>query len=206
MGRIRFAVLMSMLMGLGTLSQAADPHAGHAAGGELKHGRYVGWIQFDDHSERLALTADFFLESPEDFTQFPSLNAIFKMSLGGYNSDEYMTETFTDLRYDFDNGGLTLDEPANDLVMTSEVHTMGSSTLIMGEVFIRSSAVSGKLYLKYEPEKRTSRVSQERTTSPAPTSREKRKKRAPSFPCSKASTRACAARNAPFCNCKRSEA
>jgi hypothetical protein len=144
------AFTLALLLAALPALTADDPHAGHMAGGELKHGRYVGWIELEDAKERLALTADFFLESPEDFTQFPSLNALFKMSLGGYNTKEYVTEIFTDLRYDFDNGALTLDEPANDLVMTTEIHTMGSSTFIMGDVFIRSSAVSGKLYLKYD--------------------------------------------------------
>lgn len=120
----------------------------HAA--ELKHGRYIGWIHLDDRNERLAVVADFFLESPEDFTQFPRLNASFRIGLGGYNTHEYFTETFHDLKYDFDNGALTFDEPGNDLIMATEIGTLGGRTKVTGSVFVRSSAVSGRLELLQE--------------------------------------------------------
>lgn len=43
-----------------------DDHSGHATGGELKHGRYIGYILFDDTNEKLAVVSDFYVESPED--------------------------------------------------------------------------------------------------------------------------------------------
>jgi hypothetical protein len=127
-----------------------DDHSGHTVGGELKHGRYVGYILFDDTNEKLAVVSDFYVESPEDLRLFPRLNALFKVSFGGYNTHEYFTETFEDIRYDFDNGVLTLDEPSNDILATAQVHTMGSDRFIIGQVFIRSSAVSGTLHLQFE--------------------------------------------------------
>ena len=66
------------------------------------------------------------------------------------NKHEFITEKFEDLKYDFDNGVLTLDEPKNDLVLTTEVHKQGSATKIVGQVFVRSSAVSGSLELVQE--------------------------------------------------------
>lgn len=124
--------------------------AAPAFSAELKHGRYIGWIELEEKKERLAVVADFFLESPEDFTQFPRLNASFRISLGGYNTHEYVTETFHDLKYDFDFGNLTFDEDGNDLLMTTLVTAAGGRTKIAGDVFIRSSALHGKLELLQE--------------------------------------------------------
>lgn len=117
---------------------------------ELKHGRYIGWIELEEKKERLAVVADFFMESPEDFTQFPRLNASFRISLGGYNTHEYITETFHDLKYDFDGGNLTFDEEGNDLLLTTMVSAQGGRAKITGDVFVRSSALSGKLELLEE--------------------------------------------------------
>lgn len=142
-----------LAFGVSTLLNFSANGAGdheHKAGGELKHGRYIGWIRLTDTGERIATVADFFLESPEDLTQFPRLNAIFKLSLGGYNTHEYVTELFENLRYDFDNGALTFDSPKNDLMMTTEVHQVGSKTKIMGQVLVRSSAVFGTVELTLE--------------------------------------------------------
>lgn len=123
---------------------------GLLVGAELKQGRYFGFVELDSTKEKIAVVADFYLESPEDMTQFPKLNATVKLSFGGFNTHEYYTETFEDLRYDFDNGVLTLDEPNNDLMMTTEVRTSGSDTYITGQALFRSSAVTGVLNIKYE--------------------------------------------------------
>lgn len=121
-----------------------------AVAAELKQGRYIGWIELEEKNERLAVVADVFLESPEDFTQFPRLNASFRLSLGGYNTHEYITETFHDLKYDFDHGNLTFDEEGNDLLMTTLVSRQGGRAKITGDVYVRSSAVGGKLELLEE--------------------------------------------------------
>ncbi len=137
---------MKRLLSLLALLLLANP----AFSAELKHGRYIGWIELEEKKERLAVVADFFIESPEDFTQFPRLNAAFRISLGGYNTHEYVTETFHDLKYDFDNGNLTFDEEANDLLMTTFVSAQGGRAKITGDVYVRSSAVTGKLELLQE--------------------------------------------------------
>ena len=121
-----------------------------ALSAELKHGRYIGWIELEEKKEKVAVVADFFLESPEDFTKFPRLNAAFRIGLGGYNTHEYITQNFHDLKYDFDNGGLTFDEEGNDLLMTTEIGSQGGRAKISGAVFIRSSAVTGRLELLEE--------------------------------------------------------
>lgn len=121
-----------------------------AAPVELKQGRYIGWIKFGHNNQRLAVVSDFFLESPEDLTQFPKLKSIVKLSLGGYNTHEYLAESFENLHYDFDNGNLTFDEPDNDLVISSQVKKVGLRTKIVGDLFVRSSMSSGTLDLTLE--------------------------------------------------------
>jgi hypothetical protein len=72
------------------------------------------------------------------------------MTLGGFNTHEYVTEIFENVRYDFDNGVLTLDDPKNDLVITSELKEQRGQVHIIGDVFIRSAAIFGKIDLLYE--------------------------------------------------------
>ena len=116
--------------------------------GELKQGKYTGWIQLEGSLNKIALTADFFQESSEDFTKFPKLKAIVKMNFGGFGSHEYMTEVYKDLKYDFDNSVLTWDETENDLMMSTTVQSIGGKATITGSVFVRSSALTGSLFLK----------------------------------------------------------
>lgn len=127
-----------------------DNHGGHGSSGKLERGRYVGYIKVDEQKQKFALQADFFLESPEDLTLFPRLNTILKISLGGYNTSEYVTQVYKSVRYDFDNNILTLDEPSNDLVISAQIHSMSGRTHIEGTVWIRSAAKSAKLVLESE--------------------------------------------------------
>lgn len=117
---------------------------------ELKQGRYIGYIELAPTKDKIAVVSDFYLESPEDLKLFPALHADFKMTLGGYNTHEYVAEIFENVRYDFENGILTLDDPKNDIVITAEVKDVNGNTNVVGDVFLRSSAVFGKLTLVYE--------------------------------------------------------
>lgn len=142
-----------MALALSTVAMAQPPreHAGRAdARGELKPGRYIGSIKLDGRNEKIAVVAEFFLESPEDLRNFPRLVASFRLGLGGYSSHEYLTETFKDLKYDFDNGNLTFNEPDRDLLMTTKIYQEGGRAKILGQVFVRSSAATGAVELLEE--------------------------------------------------------
>lgn len=123
---------------------------GFAAGHELKFGRYVGFIQLDDTHEKVAVITDTFIVQPANFIDFPKLNAIIKMSLGGYGTAEYVSEIFTDVAYDFNSGVLSMDEPANDLVISAIANSTEDGVTVNGQVWIRSAAKSGRLYLELE--------------------------------------------------------
>ncbi len=117
---------------------------------ELKQGRYFGFIELGPTKDKIAVVSDFYLQSPEDLKLFPALHATLKLTLGGFNTHEYITETFNTVRYDFENGILALNDPKNDIVITAEVKSINGNPNIEGDIFLRSSAVFGKLSLAYE--------------------------------------------------------
>jgi len=119
-------------------------HGGHT-GGVFRRGRYYGYVKADGRAEKLAVQADFFLESPEDFTQYPRLEAILKLSLGGYHGTEYTSFVYKTLRYKEEDGTLTMDEPSSDLVISAKTHEMDGQVHLHGKFWSRSSATSGVL-------------------------------------------------------------
>lgn len=146
--RIFHFALIGVFAGL--LSVSAGVKSEELPRGELKQGRYTGWIRLDERNERIAVVTDFFLESPDDLTQFPKLIAAVRMNLGGYSSHEYLTEMFKSLKYDFDNGNLTFDESDNDLLLTTKVYKQNGRVKILGQAFVRSSALTGSIELLEE--------------------------------------------------------
>ena len=137
------------LLGVGALSAGPVVAQERGRGGEFKIGKWVGYIKIDGANEAVATTMDVFDTSPEDIREFPRRNALFKMVLGGYNGTEYESEWFKDLQYDFNQGILTLDEPTNDLLITAVVFTEPRIQL-EGQVWIRSAAVSGSIFLEFQ--------------------------------------------------------
>lgn len=127
---------------------ARPPASGPAA--ELKPGRYTGWLQLNGQKQAFATVADFYVESPENFKEFPKMIGVFKISLGGYTSHEYATQTFKSIRPDYDNGGLTFDEHQNDLLMTASMIRRGSRSLLKAQVTVRSTGQRGHLELLEE--------------------------------------------------------
>lgn len=117
---------------------------------ELKHGRYAGWIEVSGREERLSAVAEFFLEAPDDLAHFPRLNATIRMNLGGIHSHEYISFNFKDLKYDFDLGNLTFDEHGKDLRLKTKVTIVSGRRAVIGDVYIRSLALNGKVVLLEE--------------------------------------------------------
>src|SRR3989338_8130673 len=82
-------------------------------GGEIKIGKWVGYLKIDGSGDAIAVKMDSLLVKPNPKKDFEFLMLIFKLNLGGYGSSEYETEIFEDLQYDYDQNILTLDEPKN---------------------------------------------------------------------------------------------
>ena len=134
------------------------------ASGNLKEGRYLGYIEMEGRKEKIALEGNFYLSSPEDFTQFPKLNLILKLSLGGYNTTEYMAQNYEDIHYDYDNAILNLDEEANDLVINSSVELKAGRLFLEGKIWSRSQALNGTLYLEYQTDEPDDKINDEAAT------------------------------------------
>lgn len=118
-----------------------------APGGELKMGRWVGHVEIDGRSEAFAATLETHIVQPDDAALFPRLEAILKLSLGGYSGGEYDSEIYEDIQYDFNTGLLTFDEAASDLTISALVYP--SPHRIEGQVFSRSTAQAGRIRLEY---------------------------------------------------------
>ncbi len=116
-------------------------------GGELSKGRWVGHVQFDGRSEVFAATLDLFVVQPDDAALFPRLEAILRVSLGGYRGGEYDADQYQDVQYDFFSGVLSFDEPGTDLVISALVYM--NPHRIEGQVFSATTGQWGAIYLKY---------------------------------------------------------
>lgn len=132
--------LVCLLMIFSNLTSAA----------ELKPTRYIGWIDLEEKNQRLAAVADVFVESSENYKEFPRIVASIRISLGGYNTHEYLTEKFHDLKYDYDTGNLTFLEEENSLALFTKLQSKGGRTLIAGSAIFRTSGLKGTVQLLEE--------------------------------------------------------
>lgn len=144
-----FLLSVSFALPHDAFADESGGHAGHM-GGVFHRGRYYGYIKVDGRAEKLAVQADFFLESPEDFTQYPRLEAVLKLSLGGYHSTEYTSFVYRNIRYNEEDGALSLDEPSSDLVISAKSHEMDGQVHLFGKFWSRSSAAGGVLNMTLE--------------------------------------------------------
>lgn len=121
-----------------------------AAPGEIKIGKWSGYLKIDGASDAVAVTLDTFVVRPDPRADFQILKLLFKYNLGGYGSSEYETELFEDPPYDWDQNILTLDDPKNELIAKVTIEK-ALKPIMEGKVFIRSSdpPVTGYLRLQY---------------------------------------------------------
>jgi hypothetical protein len=119
------------------------------AAAQLKTGRYLGYLALDGQDKKLGAVFDTYVVQPNDLTQFPRQNAILKLTLGGFAGREYESQVYEAVRYDYDNGVLSLDGAGEDVVVTADVAgTEAGGVTIDGPVFVRSAGVGGRLHLE----------------------------------------------------------
>lgn len=116
-------------------------------GGQIRFGKWVGYLTVEGSVDSLALTMDSYQFREEGVTEFPRLLMLFKIGFGGYSTAEYEAETFRDIQYDFSNGVLTLDEPDNEMIINAVVYS--NPTALEGSVQFRSTGLTGRLFLQY---------------------------------------------------------
>ena len=147
---IKWLITVFALLALGNTAWSV-PHYYEEAGEitTFRQGRYVGYIEIDGRKERIATEIDFFTQSPEDMTEFPRLVAILRLSMGGYNTHEYGSQVYKNIRSNFEINEFTLDEPTNDLVLTVKMVGLDDNPALHGRIWSRSSAVNGIVHLDH---------------------------------------------------------
>lgn len=129
------------------LSAVAAPE--RKPGAPMKLGKWVGYLKPEGSADAIALTMDSFLVQPDNKKEFPRLNMLFKLGLGGYFGPEYETEIFEVTENDYYEGVLTLDHPHNEMVITASVYAT-PRTQMEGQVFFHSTPISATFFLEYQ--------------------------------------------------------
>jgi hypothetical protein len=151
----QWPLLALNLMAFLTLSAMGQTEIELGGSRSLRPGRYVGFLQAEGRSERIATQVDFFLRSPGKGLERPRLMAIVKLSLGGYNSHEYGSQIYQEIRIHLEAHELTLDEPPNDLSLVLKAGEADGRPSLQGEFWSRTEAVNGIVHLDLAPEEPT---------------------------------------------------
>lgn len=143
---IRLQAMLSLIL----LVTIAFPMVTHAREpGQIKEGKWSGYLKLDGREDAIAVTMDSALVKPRPGEDFQILRLIFKLNLGGYGSTEYETEIFDDPAYDWDQNILVLDDPKNELKVKATIEK-ATKPILEGQVIIRSSpGVTGQMRLVY---------------------------------------------------------
>jgi hypothetical protein len=112
-------------------------------------GSWIGWMKFDGQQAKYAVKLETLNYQPNELDHSPVFQMHFRIGLGGLTSPEYFSQFFEKVNYNFDTQSVTLDTAENDLILTGRVEKISSLTLFRGNVFSRSSAVSGSVVLKF---------------------------------------------------------
>jgi hypothetical protein len=96
--------------------------------------------------EAVGVTFDVFLAQPNDIRDFPRLEAIFRLALGGPLGTERDAIHFENINYNFTTGDLTFDESSSDLIVRARVV---DDTTITGSITSALTGISGALILRY---------------------------------------------------------
>ena len=115
------------------------------AAGQLKRGKYFGGIQMDGSPTQIAVVLDTFAVTAPETPDFPQVDAILRVSPGGFFSAEYVSFRFQNFSYNFQKGVLYLEDPAIDISATLEVTNTDSTTVLEGPVVFRPSLKKGRM-------------------------------------------------------------
>lgn len=95
-------------------NRSSDHHGGDA---ETLTGRYRGFIFPDQKDYRIPVQIDFF--KAQNDSEYTHLEALLKVSLGGFDSHEYVSQFYNEVSYSWHHKTITLNGDDWDLLITS---------------------------------------------------------------------------------------
>ena len=139
----KFRVISSRLMPLLVLVAATHAHADI----QFQNGTYFGSVQLDGIRSVVPMRLDAFSVQRSQI-EFPHLETILKVTLGGFEGPEYTTYHFKTVAYDFSEGVMTLDDPSLDVTVVLQVSSDDSFVVLDGTLIYRPTLKHGHLHLE----------------------------------------------------------
>lgn len=136
----------------GTTGGSDEP--GDADGGGGGHsatdvsGLYMGYISLPGKKIKIATEAYLYVIRGSEITEFPVMNAILKLQPGGFGSAEYISNHFKNVLYSYEQRDITLDDAANNLMVTGKIAKVDEKMRFRGNVLVRNSGVTGTIDLE----------------------------------------------------------
>lgn len=87
----------------------------------LKQGKWLGYFVPPSTQGAIGVSLDLFQAQPNDLREFPRLEGLLRLSLGGIGTLERSNTHFTNINYNFTTGELTFDEEGSDFVVRAKV-------------------------------------------------------------------------------------
>lgn len=111
----------------------------------MKRGKYFGGIQMDGSPTQIAVVVDIFAVTAPETPDFPQVDAVVRVSPGGFFSSEYVAYSFQNFSYNFQKGIVYLDDPTMDITATLEAKNDDPVTVLEGPVVFRPSLKKGRM-------------------------------------------------------------
>jgi hypothetical protein len=111
----------------------------------LTQGRWAGRLHLSQQPASYGMIFDVFLAQPNSLRDFPRLEGLVRIALGGPLGAERMVFHFENIQYDFNSGKFTLDEENAEYILSLEVT---DPTQMEGEFFHKPSGAKGIVTLR----------------------------------------------------------
>ena len=117
-----------------------------AAPQALLQGRWVGSLTTNGSLLNVGIIVDVFLSQPNNTREFPRLESIVRLSLGGPLGIERTTAHYTSVQYNYETGDLTLDEEGAPFILQALVK---SKTNVEGKFTDKLTGKTGNFKLVF---------------------------------------------------------
>jgi hypothetical protein len=117
---------------------------------QLKRGKYFGGIQMEGSSTQISTVLDVFAVTAPETPNFPQVDAILRVSPGGFSSAEYVSFRFQNFSYNFQKGIVYLDDPSMDVTATLEATKNDTVIVLEGPIVFRPSLKKGRMRVQMD--------------------------------------------------------